>query len=96
MRLRLLQALSAGEAAVGDLADAVGSSPPNVSRHLQALYSCGLVERRRDGTSIYYRIEDPMVFDLCALVCEGVESSLKRRLTGQAVSLAARKADRRK
>lgn len=80
MRLRLLQALASGEAAVGDLAAQVDSSPPNVSRHLQALLSCGLVARRRDGTTIYYRIADPMVFELCGLVCKSVETSLKRKV----------------
>lgn len=80
MRLRLLQALEKGERAVGDLALEVGSSAANVSRHLQALHDCGLITRRREGTSVFYRIEDPTVFQLCGLVCASVEKKLKRRL----------------
>ncbi|MDX1981516.1 MAG: metalloregulator ArsR/SmtB family transcription factor [Bryobacteraceae bacterium] len=80
MRLRLLQALEGGERGVGDLAQQMGSSAANVSRHLQALHDCGLIARRREGTSVYYRIEDPTVFQLCGLVCSSVEKKLKRRL----------------
>jgi DNA-binding transcriptional ArsR family regulator len=68
-RLRLLQVLERGERTVGDLATALEAKQPNVSKHLQMLYEAGLVSRRRDGTSIYYGIADPMVLELCALVC---------------------------
>lgn len=80
MRLRLLQTMGEREWGVGDLADAVESSVANVSRHLQALHECGLVERRRQGTNIYYRVDDPVVFEMCGLVCKSVETRLKRRL----------------
>ncbi|MDX2178813.1 MAG: metalloregulator ArsR/SmtB family transcription factor [Bryobacteraceae bacterium] len=69
LRLRLLQALEAGEASVNDLAEAVEANQSNVSRHLGALHDAGLVARRRAGTAVYYSIADPMVFELCQLVC---------------------------
>ncbi len=68
-RLRLLQVLESGERTVGDLVTALDGNQPNVSKHLQMLHDAGLVSRRRDGTSIYYGIADPMVFKLCELVC---------------------------
>ncbi len=80
MRLRLLQVLDKQELTVGELAALVESSTANVSRHMQALHECGLVARRRQGTSVHYRVEDPMVFELCGLVCRNVELRLKRRL----------------
>jgi DNA-binding transcriptional ArsR family regulator len=69
LRLRLLQALESGEAPVNALAETVRSTQSNVSRHLGALHDAGLVTRRREGTAVYYSISDPMVFELCALVC---------------------------
>jgi DNA-binding transcriptional ArsR family regulator len=69
-RLRLLQALQDGELTVGDLVAALDGNQPNVSKHLQMLHDAGIVSRRRDGTSIYYAIADPMIFKLCDLVCQ--------------------------
>lgn len=68
-RLRILQELEAGEKSVGELVAVLDGNQPNVSKHLQILSDAGLIGRRREGTSIYYAISDPMVFKLCALVC---------------------------
>lgn len=68
-RLRLLQVLEAGDKTVGELVVALEGNQPNISKHLQMLYDAGLVSRRRESTSIYYSIADPMVFKLCELVC---------------------------
>ena len=68
-RLRILQELEAGEKSVGELVAALDGNQPNISKHLQILSDSGLIGRRREGTSIFYAISDPMVFRLCALVC---------------------------
>ena len=68
-RLRLLQVLEPGERTVGELVQALEGKQPNISKHLQMLHDAGLVSRRREGTSIYYGIADPMVIKLCELVC---------------------------
>ena len=82
MRLRLLQALQAGEATVGQLVEAVEGGQANVSKHLQVLQRHGFVDRRKEGTTVIYRIADPEVFRLCDIVCGGVreEAELRRRL----------------
>ena len=79
MRLRLLQALRAGEASVGDLAEQIGGGQANVSKHLQVLLQQGYVARRKEGTSSWYRITDPQVFKICELVCGGLEEELDRK-----------------
>jgi DNA-binding transcriptional ArsR family regulator len=78
-RLRLLQSLEAGECNVNELAAALGSSQPNVSRHLAALFEGGLVTRRREGNAIHYSIADPLVFELCALVCKNVRMEVREK-----------------
>jgi DNA-binding transcriptional ArsR family regulator len=85
-RLRILQELEAGEKSVGELVTALDGNQPNVSKHLQILSNAGLVGRRREGTSIYYAISDPMVFKLCALVCSSEAKKSQRefeQLAGQ-------------
>lgn len=77
-RLRILQELEVGERSVGELVAALDGNQPNVSKHLQILSDAGLIERRREGTSIFYAISDPMVFRLCALVCSS-EAKKSRR-----------------
>lgn len=76
-RLRLLQLLEEGEKTVGDLVLELDGKQPNVSKHLQMLHDAGLVSRRREGTSIYYGIADPMVFKLCDLVCRSASARAK-------------------
>ena len=68
-RLALLNQLRSGERNVGDLAQLTGFTIANVSRHLALLSSHGLVARESRGTSVYYRIADPSVYQLCDLVC---------------------------
>jgi len=55
-RVRLLLLLGRGEATVGELQEILEQSQPRVSRHLRLLAEAGLVERFRDGQSIYYRL----------------------------------------
>ena len=55
----LCQLVEHGEMRVGDLADAVGLSQSALSQHLARLRDEGLVAFRRDGQTLFYRIEDP-------------------------------------
>ena len=79
MRLKLLHALQGGERSVGDLVAATGAGQANVSKHLQLLYHQGFVERRKEGVTIFYRIADPHVFDLCEMVCGGIQEGLRTK-----------------
>jgi DNA-binding transcriptional ArsR family regulator len=76
MRIRLLDRLREGEASVASLTDALGASQQNVSKHLQVLHQAGVVGRRKEGTSALYRIVDASVFELCELVCGGLQKQL--------------------
>jgi DNA-binding transcriptional ArsR family regulator len=85
MRIRLLDHLRDAEAGVQELADAVGASQQNVSKHLGVLHSAGVVQRRRDGNRVLYAIADDSVFALCETVCGGLQrqlSELDQLLTG--------------
>lgn len=79
MRLRLLNALRAGEMNVGDLAEETGASQANASKHLQLLLQQGFIERRKEGTTTWYRISDPAVFELCSLISAGIDKVLEHR-----------------
>lgn len=78
-RLRLLNALRRGEKSVGELAEATGAGQANTSKHLQLLLQQGFLERRKEGTTTWYRVTDPAVYELCSLVCGGLEEEIERR-----------------
>jgi len=73
MRLRILHVLQPGERCVNEVLAEVGGSQANVSKHLSVLRRVGLVECRREGVNVYYRIEDPAVFAICSTVCDSLE-----------------------
>jgi DNA-binding transcriptional ArsR family regulator len=65
-RVRILELLRDGERSVGALQAELGLDSGGASQHLAALRRIGLVQSRRDGTSVYYRVDDERVFDLLA------------------------------
>jgi rhodanese-related sulfurtransferase len=63
-RLELLDVLAQCERTVEDLAEETGMTIANASQHLQVLRAAHLVEVRREGVSMYYRLADERVFTL--------------------------------
>jgi DNA-binding transcriptional ArsR family regulator len=90
-RLDLLQHLKAGPITVSELIDATGQKQANVSKQLGILFTAGLVSRERDGNLVRYAIADPMVFDLCELVCGKLRADAERQLAGLPKKAKARR-----
>jgi DNA-binding transcriptional ArsR family regulator len=67
-RLCVLETLAGGERSVSDLSRDVGCQVPNMSQHLAVLRSAGLVDARRTGNTIYYRLSDPRVLEAYRLI----------------------------
>lgn len=65
-RLELLEHLAQGERGVEGLAERTGLSVANASQHLQRLKAAGLVDARRDGKFVLYRLADETVLELLA------------------------------
>lgn len=68
-RLKILHALCNGERPVGEIVGEVASTQANVSRQLGMLYRSNILSRRKEGTTVYYRIDDQNTIDLCRTVC---------------------------
>ena len=67
-RLCVLESLAAGEVSVGDLSTKVGCQVPNMSQHLAVLRSAGLVQSRREGSTVFYRLADVRVLEAYRLI----------------------------
>src|SRR5215217_440952 len=65
-RVQALWALGAGEMSVNDLATHIGKPAPSVSQHLAKLRMARLVRTRRDGTTIFYSLDNDHIGQLVA------------------------------
>jgi rhodanese-related sulfurtransferase/DNA-binding transcriptional ArsR family regulator len=75
-RLEILELLAQGERTVDSLATEVGLSLANTSQHLQALRQAALVESRKEGLFVSYRLSDLTVIDLCTAIRTVAERQL--------------------
>lgn len=86
-RLRILNFLREGERSAGELAQLCGYTGANISRHMSLLTARGLVAREARGTSVYFRIADPAIYELCDLVCGSIARQYERVASEQAAFL---------
>ena len=69
-RLMILCRLGDGELSVGEMLPVLGLSQSALSQHLARLRDEHLVDTRRDGTTIFYRIAAPAVLKVIAVLAE--------------------------
>jgi len=91
MRLRILNLLRDGEKCVQDLVEATQTSQANVSKHLKVMLQAGILSRRTEGTSAFYRVSDELIFELCSLVCDRIAARIEEQAQHfRAFSLSSR------
>lgn len=76
-RLRLIEHLAHGPATPRELADALGLTQQNVSKHLQILHRNGLVSRRPEGSSVIYDLKDESTMRLLQATVVSVAEHLR-------------------
>ena len=99
-RLRIVNLLLHGELCGCDIQYVLNNSQPNVSRHLTYLKNAGLVQDRRDGFRVFYRLAEPQkgmrkqLFEFLRSAFKGDEKlqrdigQLKQAIKGAACTLA--------
>jgi len=75
-RLEMLELLAQSERTVDSLATEIGLSLANTSQHLQALRHAALVESRKDGLFVHYRLANTQVFELSRVLRTVAEGRL--------------------
>ena len=63
-RIKILELLRPGELSVTELQDRLGIESSSVSQHLSVLRHKNIVAGRKAGTTVYYRVPDPEIFEL--------------------------------
>lgn len=65
---------------VGEIAEATGLGQANLSKHLKILTQAGILSRQPSGVSVYYAINDPLIFNLCELVCDRLSTQIEQQV----------------
>ncbi|MEK7777176.1 MAG: metalloregulator ArsR/SmtB family transcription factor [Chloroflexota bacterium] len=77
-RLRIVEALGDRECSVSQLVELLGISKSNVSQHLGIMREKGVVEYRREGGHVFYRLSNPKILAACRLMREVLLEQLER------------------
>ena len=72
LRLRIINSLCEREKFVGELLEEIPTTQPNMSQHLNALFTAKILGRRREGVQIYYRLINDQVVTICRAMCQHV------------------------
>ncbi|HEX9095121.1 MAG TPA: metalloregulator ArsR/SmtB family transcription factor [Candidatus Dormibacteraeota bacterium] len=85
-RIRILELLRNGEKSVGELQQGIASEGSTVSQQLAILRMKNLVDTRKVGNIIYYRLRDPLVNDVLDVARRIFDSHVVelRSMTGEA------------
>ncbi len=64
VRIRILRMLTPGELCVCELITGIDIEQSNLSQHLSVLKKQGIIESRKEGTKVFYRILHPSVLEV--------------------------------
>jgi DNA-binding transcriptional ArsR family regulator len=73
LRIAIVDFLKDGEKCVCDISEHVASERSNVSKHLSILVNAGILDGRKDGLKVIYRLKCRCVLDFVACVTEVVK-----------------------
>ena len=76
-RIKILELLRDGERSVGDLQAALSLDSGGTSQHLALLKRHGLLDSRRERTSVYYSVRDPRMFQLLEVARQILTANLE-------------------
>lgn len=77
LRIAVIDFLKDGEQCVCDIADFIGAERSNVSRHLSVMVNSGVLDSRKDGLKIIYRLRTPCVLKFISCVTEVLAEQIR-------------------
>jgi DNA-binding transcriptional ArsR family regulator len=78
-RLQIVCSLKAGAKNVSEIVEETGLGQANVSKHLNMLAKAGVLKREQRGICVYYQIANPLLFELCDLVCDALSAQFQQQ-----------------
>jgi ArsR family transcriptional regulator len=77
LRIAIVNFLKDGEQCVCDIAEHIGSERSNVSRHLSVMSNAGLLEYRKEGLKVIYRLKCACIVDFFSCVSRVLKQQAK-------------------
>jgi ArsR family transcriptional regulator len=77
LRLEIIDFLKNGEQCVCDIAQRIGSERSNVSKHLSLMVNAGVLEHRKDGLKVIYKLKCPCILDFFACISGVLKQQVK-------------------
>jgi len=77
LRIAVVNFLKDGEQCVCDIAEHIGSERSNVSRHLSVMANAGLLEYRKEGLKVIYRLKTPCILEFFSCVSRVLKQQVK-------------------
>lgn len=77
IRLAVLDFLRSGEQCVCDIAEAAGSERSNISRHLSVMVNAGILDSRKEGLNVYYRLKCPCILDFFSCISKVLRQNIR-------------------
>jgi len=79
LRIRIVHYLKEGERCVCKIVPYLKEEQSNVSRHLAALKRAGILSSRKEGVSVYYRVQDENVYEILDLVLDSAKKAVREK-----------------
>ena len=82
LRIAIVDFLKDGEQCVCDIADHLDSERSNVSRHLSVMVNAGVLEYRKNGLKVFYKLKTPCILDFfsCITACLKLQAKENEKL----------------
>jgi ArsR family transcriptional regulator len=77
LRIAIVDFLKEGPQCVCDIANHIGSERSNVSRHLSVMVAAGVLESRKEGLKVIYRLKTPCILKFFACVTNVLKQQVK-------------------
>jgi ArsR family transcriptional regulator len=77
LRIAVVDFLKNGEQCVCDIAEYVGSERSNVSRHLAVMVNAGILDYRKQGLKVIYKLKTPCIVDFFSCVTNVLKQQAK-------------------
>lgn len=78
-RLQIISCLREKAMNVSEIGEVTGLGQANLSKHLKILTEAEILSRQPQGVAVYYLINDPMIFELCELVCDRLYERMQQK-----------------
>ena len=78
-RIEILFLLGEKEMCVDEIATVMEVKVPNISQHLAVMREKGVVEVRRDGTKMFYKLANPKTLQACIIMREAMVEQMEKQ-----------------